>query len=106
MERHGHDSVGRVESLLDTVPVMNVDVDVQYSLVILEQLEDPEDDVVYITKTGSLALLGVMETAAPIYADLGSLLVQLHRGGHGTPGRQLTKLVQAIEDWTVFPDID
>ena len=41
----GHDPVGCVERLLDSVTVMDIDVDVQHSLVVSQKLEDTEDDV-------------------------------------------------------------
>lgn len=34
MERHGHDTVCGIESLLDSIAVMDVDIDVQHSLVV------------------------------------------------------------------------
>ena len=56
MKRHGHDAVGGVEGLLHAVAVVNVDVDVQHTLVVLEQLQDGQHDVVDITEAGSLAV--------------------------------------------------
>jgi hypothetical protein len=38
VEGHGHDTVGAVEGLLDTVTMVDVDVDVQHTSVVLEQL--------------------------------------------------------------------
>lgn len=40
MERACHDTIGQIECLLNAVTVMDIDVDVQDSLVGFEQLED------------------------------------------------------------------
>jgi len=45
MEGDSHDSVGCVESLLDTVTVVNVDVNVEDSLFEAKKLNDTENDV-------------------------------------------------------------
>jgi hypothetical protein len=45
VERAGHDTVGGVEGLLDTISVVNVDVDVQNALLVSKELEDRENDI-------------------------------------------------------------
>jgi hypothetical protein len=45
VEGDSHDSVGRVESLLDTVTVVNVDVNVEDSLLKAKELNNTENDV-------------------------------------------------------------
>jgi hypothetical protein len=57
---HRHDPVGEVEGLLDAVPVVDVDVDVQHARVHLEQLQDGQHDVVHVAEARGLALLGVV----------------------------------------------
>jgi len=44
----GHDSIGAVESFLDAIAVVDVNVDVEHAGVVLEQLEDSENDVLKI----------------------------------------------------------
>ena len=56
MEGDGHDPVGGVEGLLDAVPVVDVDVDVEDPLVVLEQLEDGQHDVVDVAETRGLSI--------------------------------------------------
>jgi hypothetical protein len=50
MERAGEDSIRRVERLLDSVSVVDVDVDVEHSGVDTEQFEDAENDVVDVAE--------------------------------------------------------
>lgn len=45
VERDGHDAIGRVESLLDAVAVVDVDVDVEDALLETQELEDGEHNV-------------------------------------------------------------
>lgn len=45
MEGHSHDTIGRVESLLDTISMVHVDVDVQNALLVPQKLDDAEDNV-------------------------------------------------------------
>ncbi len=51
----------------------------RYTSVLLEQLEDGEHDVVDVAEAGRLALLCVMQSAAPVHRDVRRLLVELHR---------------------------
>lgn len=43
VEGDAHDTVSEVESFLNTIAVVDVNVNVQHSSVILEELKDPED---------------------------------------------------------------
>lgn len=70
MEGHGHHPIRGVEGLLDAVAVVHVDVHVQHALVVLQQLQDPEHDVVHVAEARRFGLLGVVEAAAPVDADL------------------------------------
>lgn len=40
-----HDPVRRVKSLFDAISVMDVDVDVEYTRMVTQQLQDAQDDV-------------------------------------------------------------
>lgn len=45
MEGDGHDAVGGVEGFLDTISVVDVNVDVEDAWVEAKEFEDAEDDV-------------------------------------------------------------
>ena len=53
--------------------MVDVDINVKHSLVVLEQLQDGQDDVVDVTEATGLALLGVVEPSGPIDRDVSSL---------------------------------
>ena len=86
VEGDGHDPVRGVEGLLHAVPVVDVDVDVEHSLVVLQELEDGQHDVVDVAEARGLRLLGVVETPGPVDGDVGGLLVELDRRRHASPG--------------------
>ena len=48
----------------------------------------------------------MMKTACPIDGNVGEVSVQFHRTGQRTTGRQLTEVIETIEDRTIFSDID
>lgn len=74
----GHNPIGQVEGLLHAITVMNVDIYIQHSRMIFKQLQNGDDDIVYITETGSLELLGMMQAAGPIYSYITMVIVQFH----------------------------
>ncbi len=45
MEGHSHDAVGRIEGLLNAVAVVNVDVDVEHTSMVAEQLKNGQNDI-------------------------------------------------------------
>ena len=83
-----------VKSLLNTISVVDVDIDVEHPLVVLEQLQDGQHDVVDVAEAAGLALLGVMKTSRPVDCNVRRLLVEFHGACHGAATTQLAKLVQ------------
>jgi len=51
MERCGHDTVGRVEGLFDTIAVVNIDINVQDTLMETQQLKDRQNNVVDVAES-------------------------------------------------------
>lgn len=70
MERYGHDSVCAVEGFLDPIPMMHVDVNIEYPVMVFQELQDSEDNVIYIAEATCLHLFGMMEASRPIDADV------------------------------------
>jgi hypothetical protein len=70
MERYGHDSVCAVESFLDSISMMHVDVNIEYPVMVFQELQDSEDNVIYIAEATCLHLFGMMEASRPIDADV------------------------------------
>jgi hypothetical protein len=70
MERYGHDSICAVEGFLDSISMMNVDIDIEYSVMIFQELQDGEDNIIDIAEATCLHLFGMMEASRPINADV------------------------------------
>jgi hypothetical protein len=105
VERNGHDTVGSVKGLFNTVSVVNVNVDVENTLLIPEQLDDSEDDVIDIAESTGLALFRVMQTTSPVYSDVAFPSVQASGALHGTASADTAKLKKAIKYRAIVSDI-
>ena len=57
-------------SHLHSVPVVNIDINVDHSGMILQQLQDGDHDVVDVAKAAGLKLLGVVEPTRPVEGDV------------------------------------
>jgi hypothetical protein len=106
VQRERHDAVARVEGLLDAVAVVDVDVDVEHALVVLEQLEDAEHAVVHVAEARGLALLGVVQAAGPVDADVGLLAVEARGAADRARGGDLAELEEAVEDGAVLAHVE
>lgn len=69
VEGEGHDAVGGPEGLLDTVAVVDVDVDIEDAGVVEEELQGGEDDVVDVAEAAGFGFLGVVQAAGPVDGD-------------------------------------
>ena len=101
VKAEGHDAIGAVERLLDAVPVVDVDVNVQDSGMDLEQFEDGKDDVVDVAESRGLGFLGVMEAAGPVDGNVGIVVVKADGTIDGGTGVKLGELEESVEDGTV-----
>ena len=52
-----HNTICRIEGLLDAVTVMDVDIDVEDTRVVQQQLENCENDIVDVAEAGGFGLL-------------------------------------------------
>jgi hypothetical protein len=53
VERYGHDAIGCVKGLLDTIAVVHINIDVQNALLVPQKLDNAEDDVCRVSKIGA-----------------------------------------------------
>lgn len=75
MEADSHHAVRHVEGLFDAVAMMDVNVDVEHTLVILQQFEDSEDNIVRVAESFGFLLFRVVKASCPIDADVRTLVV-------------------------------
>ena len=60
----------RNSSHLYSIPVVNIDINVDHSRMILQQLQDGDHDVVDVAKAAGLKLLGVVQPTRPVEGDV------------------------------------
>ena len=60
MEAHSHDSVCRVKSFLNAVTVVHIYIDIEHTIVVLEELKDGNNYIIYEAEPTSLRLFGVV----------------------------------------------
>lgn len=67
MEADSEYSICVIECLLHSIPMMNVNIQIQDSRVNFQQLKNAQNNIIHITKSTCLCLFSVMKTAWPIY---------------------------------------
>lgn len=77
VEGHRHDPVSEVESFLNPVTMVDVNINVKHPRVVLEQLQDANHNVVDIAEARGLKLLGMVQTTSPVNGNITDLVVQL-----------------------------
>lgn len=54
MKRDRHDAIGQIESFLNPIPMMHIDIQIEDPWVDLQQFKDTNDDIVDIAEPASL----------------------------------------------------
>lgn len=85
---------------------MNVDIDIKHPRVILQKLQNPDDNIVDVTKTGRLELLRVVQPAGPVDCDVAVVVVQLHRALERRAGVHGAEVEQPVKDGAVVADVE
>lgn len=105
MEGKGHDSIGRPEGLLDAITMVNVNIDVEDTRVVQEELEDREDDVIYVAESRRFRFFRVMKTTRPVNCDVRLVRREFSGCVQGSACVKRTIAVEAIEDRTIIAHI-
>jgi len=85
--------------------MVDIDINIQNSLVVLEELEYGEHDVVDVAEAGRLALFGVMQAPRPVDGDVVAV-VELDGAPDGGAGVGLAEAVEAVKDGAVLADVE
>lgn len=85
--------------------MVDIDIDIQNSLVMLEQLEYGEHDVVDVAEARRLALLGVVQAPRPVDCDV-MAVVELDGPADRGARIGLAEAVEAVEDGAVLADVE
>ncbi|KAJ8576738.1 hypothetical protein ON010_g2470 [Phytophthora cinnamomi] len=106
VERARHDTVRRVEGLLHTVAVVDVNIDVQDALVSLEQLQDAEHAVVHVAEAGGLRALAVVQATGVVDDDVSRSGIQFGGATDGSRRVELAELEEAVKDRAVLAHVE
>lgn len=101
-----HHSIRGIEGLLDPVPVVYVNVQVEHAGVVLEHVEDGQHNVVDVAEARRLGPLGVMQPPSPVDAHVRGARVETQRTVDRAPRVEPAVVVQAVEDGAVVACMD
>jgi hypothetical protein len=80
---------------------MDVNVDVEHSLVVLQELQNAKNDIIDVAKAASFPLLGVMKTAGPVDRDISQAVVEPHSAIYGSTSVGLTEAEKIVKHGTI-----
>jgi hypothetical protein len=60
VERNRHDAVGSEESFLNTISMVNINVDVENPPVLLQQFQDSKNNIIHVAETRSLTAFSMV----------------------------------------------
>jgi len=106
MERDGHDTVCCVKGLFYSIPVVDINVNVEDPLMVLEQFQYCQDNVVDVAEARGFASLGMVQATGPVDHRVGLAVVELDGTSDGATSRNLAVLKEPIEYWTVLAHVD
>lgn len=102
VERNGHDTVGDVESLLNPVAVVNINVNVKDAWVLLEELKDGKDDVIGVAEARRGSLLRMVQAAGPVDGNVRTAEHKVAGAIDAAACRDATKGEQPVEQRAVY----
>lgn len=106
VKRDCHYSISGVKGLLNSITMVNINVNIQNSPVNFEKLEDTKNNVVDVTESRGFGLLGVVEAAGPIDGDVSVTAVEFDGGADGPSSGSLAEVEEAVEDRAVLADVE
>src|SRR5690242_3404390 len=94
-------SVRRLKRLFDTVAVVNIDINVQNSLMLSQQKLYGNDDVVDVAKARCQILFRVMQPSGPVNGYVRLLVKQVVCCTHRCTGVKRDVVPQSVENWAI-----
>jgi hypothetical protein len=91
-----HYPISSIKGLFNTIPMMNVNINIKDSLIIIKQLQDTQHNIINITKPTSFWLLSMMKPSRPIQNRLKPPLIQQVSPNHTRTTIHRTVFIQSI----------
>lgn len=95
-----------IESLLNSISMMNINIQIHDSRIDLEKLNDTENNVIYIAKTTSKCFFSMMKASHPINSYICLAWNNQVSGINTTPCRHLAIFVKSFKPWAIKSLID
>lgn len=102
METDGHDAICGKEGLFHSISMVNIDIDVKNSLMVLEQFQDGQHDVIHVAKSFRLLLFCMVQSTGPINAKITAPVIQFDGGVNWSAAWYLRKFEESWEPWAVI----
>lgn len=80
---------------------MDINIEVKYSGVNLQQLKNAQDNIVHVAESTRLAFFGVVQASSPIDSDICSSVDNSSSAIDGPTCRQLTEIIKPVEGGAV-----
>ena len=106
MEADSHDSVGVIKCFLNSISMVNINVEVKHSGVDLQQFQDAQNDIIDIAKPAGLSFFGMVEPARPVNDDITFSCYDQIRSIDASSCCQLAKVKKSFKAWTVKSLVD
>eukprot|EP00967_Tisochrysis_lutea_P076162 scaffold102907_cov34-Tisochrysis_lutea.AAC.1 len=97
-----HHPVSGIEGLLDSITMVDVDVEIEHARVVLQQMQDSKHNVIDVAEPGCLGSLRMVQPACPIDGNVGRACIKSHGTIDRTSRIQATIVVQPIKHRAVI----
>ena len=105
MKRDGQNTISRPKGLFYPVTVVNIDVYIEYTRMVEEQLENGENNIIDIAEARCFRLFGVVKAAGPIYCNVGLVRGEFSSCVERGSGVKRAVLVEAIENRAIVTNV-
>mmetsp|Transcript_65304 Transcript_65304/g.182658 ORF Transcript_65304/g.182658 Transcript_65304/m.182658 type:complete len:282 (+) Transcript_65304:468-1313(+) len=101
MQTQGHDPIRGIEGFFHSIPVVDINVHIQYSGMHFQQFQNRQDNIIDVTKPGRLTLFGMMKPPTPVDTNIRLILIELDSPVQTGPGIELCEFKESIKDGTI-----
>ena len=106
MKAHSHDSISMIESFLNSITMMNINIEVQHSRVNFQHLENAYHNIIDIAKSTCLCFFGMVITARPVDSYIRYTSKDNVSSVNASSSSKLTKMIEPLKPRTVKRLID
>lgn len=106
MKRDSHDSICIEKRLLDSISMVYIDIEIEYSRVNFQKLKNADNYIIYIAKTTSLWFFGVMIASRPVDSNIWDASQNYISCIYTPTSCKLAEMIQALKSRAIKALID